>query len=55
MRAGGKGNDSMEFRHGSSFIGNGDPMKDIKCAYNVLESILQKMPLCQCSGRNGIW
>lgn len=54
MRAGGKGNDSMEFRHGSNFLGNGDPMKDIKYGYNMFESILYKMPLCQCSGRNRI-
>lgn len=32
----------MEFGPGSSFIGNGDPVKDIKCGYNVLRSVLEK-------------
>lgn len=40
MRAGGKGNDSMTFGYGSSSIGNGEPMKDIKWGYNVLGLIL---------------
>lgn len=36
----------MEFGHGYSSIGNGDPMKDIKCGYNIFEndpvSVLRK-------------
>lgn len=29
-----------EFGHSSSSVGNGDPMKDVKCDYNVLRSVL---------------
>lgn len=50
MRAGGKGNNSMEFGHGYSSVGNGDPMKDIKCGYTMLYKTVYP-----CSGRNGIW
>lgn len=41
MTAGNKGNDgSVKFGHGSTFTGNGDPMKDTKCSDTVLRSAL---------------
>lgn len=55
MTATGKGNNSMESGHGSSFIGNNDPVKDITCSYNVFKYLLEKAAPCQCLGRKGIW